>query len=79
MPIASIAGLCFAMGADVRYTHAAASLGFTFVGLGLHPGMGSTFTISAAAGSQVASRMLLTGETVKGEDIGPGRPSGVHG
>eukprot|EP00966_Prymnesium_polylepis_P025219 581641-Prymnesium_polylepis.1 len=61
------AGLCFAMGADVRYTHASASLGFTFVGLGLHPGMGCTHTIASVAGTQVASKMLLSGEVVKGD------------
>lgn len=62
------AGLCFAMAADVRFTHHAASLGFTFVGLGLHPGMGCTHTIPSVCGTQVASRMLLSGEVVRGEE-----------
>lgn len=62
------AGLCFAMGADMRVTHDAAKLGFTFVGLGLHPGMGCTHTIAAACGGQAASRMLLTGDVVSGDE-----------
>lgn len=62
------AGCCFAMGADLRVTHDAAKLGFTFVGLGLHPGMGATHTVAAAAGGQAASRMLLTGDVVSGAD-----------
>lgn len=63
------AGLCFAMAADIRVTHDAAMLGFTFVGLGLHPGMGCTHTITAACGSgQVASRLLLTGDVVTGTE-----------
>ena len=62
------AGLCFAMGADVRVTHDAAKLGFTFVGLGLHPGMGCTHTIAAACGGQAASRLLLTGDVISGAE-----------
>jgi len=56
------------MGADLRVTHHKAKLGFTFVGLGLHPGMGSTHTIALAAGLQTASRVLLTGDIVSGEE-----------
>ena len=59
------AGRCFAMAADVRVTHDKAKLGFTCVGLGLHPGMGATHTIALAAGAQTASRMLLTGDMVE--------------
>lgn len=56
------------MGADIRVTHDAAKLGFTFVGLGLHPGMGCTHTIARAAGGQAASRLLLTGDVVRGAE-----------
>ena len=52
------AGACFAMAADVRFTHAAAKIGFTFVGLGLHPGMGATHSLPAAVGPQVHARSL---------------------
>ena len=50
------AGACFAMAADVRFTHAAAKIGFTFVGLGLHPGMGATHSLPSAVGPQVHAR-----------------------
>ena len=62
------AGACFAMASDVRYTHSKAKIGFTFVGLGLHPGMGATHSLAAAAGPQVASRLLLSGDVLSGDD-----------
>ena len=62
------AGACFAMASDVRYMHAKAKIGFTFVGLGLHPGMGATHSLAAAAGPQVASRLLLSGDVLSGDD-----------
>lgn len=62
------AGLCLAMGTDIRVTHDKAKLGFTFVGLGLHPGMGCTHTIAANAGGQAAARLLLTGDVVSGAE-----------
>ena len=62
------AGLCFALATDVRYTHDAASLGLTFVGLGLHPGMGGTHTLAAVAGAQAANRMLLSGDVITGSE-----------
>ena len=43
-------------------------MGFTFVGLGLHPGMGATHTIAAACGGQAASRLLLTGDVISGAE-----------
>ncbi len=62
------AGMSFAMGADIRVTHDKAKLGFNFVALGLHPGMGCTHTVASAASGQAASRMLLTGDLVSGEE-----------
>jgi enoyl-CoA hydratase/carnithine racemase len=56
------------MAADIRVTHDAAKLGLTFVGLGLHPGMGCTHTVAAATNHQVANRMLLTGDVVSGSE-----------
>ena len=61
------AGLCFALACDVRIASPSAKLGVTFVGLGLHPGMGCTHTLPALVGPQVAARMLLTGELLTGE------------
>jgi enoyl-CoA hydratase/carnithine racemase len=63
------AGLCFAMASDIRVTTHDAKLGYTFVSLGLHPGMGGTYyTAMATNNSQVASRLLLTGELITGAE-----------
>lgn len=60
------AGLCFAMACDVRVAAKNAKLGFTFVGLGLHPGMGATHLVASVAGHEVAARLLLTGDIISG-------------
>ena len=62
------AGLALALAADVRFTCDAAKFSFNFVGLGLHPGMGSTHQLAAIAGTQVASAMLLSAETINGAE-----------
>ena len=62
------AGFCFAMACDIRIAAEKAKLGFTFVGLGLHPGMGATHLIAGVAGMEVAMRMLLTGDIISGAD-----------
>jgi len=62
------AGLCFAMACDVRIVAASAKLGFTFVGLGLHPGMGATHLVASVAGYEVAHRLLLSGDLVSGAE-----------
>ena len=62
------AGLCFAMGCDVRVASASAKMGFTFVGLGLHPGMGATHLVASVAGYETAYHLLLTGDVVSGRE-----------
>ena len=62
------AGMALALGCDVRIASAKARLGFTFVGLGLHPGMGCTHFLPQIAGPEVAARLLLTGEKVTGAE-----------
>jgi enoyl-CoA hydratase len=62
------AGLCLALGCDLRVAGAGAALGITFVGIGLHPGMGATHFLPRLVGPQVAARMCLTGETITGEE-----------
>src|SRR4029450_1606769 len=37
------AGLCFALGCDLRIAAADAKMGMTFTKLGIHPGMGATY------------------------------------
>lgn len=60
------AGMCFALACDLRVAALDTKLGFTFVGLGLHPGMGCTHYLPGIVGEQQAARLLLTGEVVSG-------------
>lgn len=62
------AGLCVALGADVRVAFEKAKLGVTFVQLGLHPGMGSTHFLPQIVGPQAAARLLLSGEVISGTE-----------
>lgn len=62
------AGLCFAMACDIRVASARAKMGFTFVGLGLHPGMGATHLVASVAGFETAYRLLLTGDVITGQE-----------
>lgn len=62
------AGMCLALACDLRVCARDAKLGLTFVGLGLHPGMGATHLLPTLVGHQTASRLLLTGEVIGGEE-----------
>ena len=62
------AGACVSLGCDVRVASDDSKLGFTFVGLNLHPGMGCTHYLPSIAGPEAASRLLLTGEVVSGAE-----------
>jgi enoyl-CoA hydratase len=58
------AGLCFALGCDLRVAHESAKLGMTFVKLGIHPGMGATWSLPRLVGPAVAADLLYTGRMV---------------
>jgi len=60
------AGLALALATDLRVVAQEAKLGLTFVGLGLHPGMGATFFTDRAIGRQRAHWALLTGARFSG-------------
>lgn len=62
------AGLCLALACDIRIAAHDAKLGLTFVKLGLHPGMAATHLLPALIGHQNASRLLLTGDVISGEE-----------
>ena len=62
------AGACLALTCDLRVTSATAKIGFTFTGLGLHPGMGATYLLPRLVGHQQAARLLLSSEVISGEE-----------
>lgn len=63
------AGLCLAVGAcDLRVASHKATMGFTFVKLGLHPGMAATHFAPLLLGPAVAADLLLTGRVIEAEE-----------
>ncbi|HVN38073.1 MAG TPA: enoyl-CoA hydratase/isomerase family protein [Myxococcota bacterium] len=62
------AGLCVALACDLRIAARDAKLGLNFTRLGLHPGMGATWTLPRLVGSAPAAELLYTGRTITGED-----------
>jgi len=55
------AGLGVALGCDLRYAAEGATMGTTYINIGLHPGMGATHLLPYHVGHAVAAEMLLTG------------------
>lgn len=67
------AGLCVGAACDIRIAAEGAKLGFTFVKLGLHPGMGATYFLPRVIGAASAAELMLTGrviESAEAERIG---------
>lgn len=62
------AGLCLACAADIRIAADNTKLGFTFLKLGLHPGMGGTFLVPRIIGRSAATELLLTGRIIAAEE-----------
>ena len=62
------AGLCLACACDIRLAATGAKLGFTFTRLGLHPGMGATYTLRQVVGPAWAAELMLTGRTIDAEE-----------
>lgn len=62
------AGLCITLGCDFRVAARDAKLAFNFAQLGIHPGMGATWTLPRLVGPAVAADLLYTGRTVSGEE-----------
>ncbi|GAM22688.1 hypothetical protein SAMD00019534_058630, partial [Acytostelium subglobosum LB1] len=62
------AGMCLAMATDLRLISSKARMGVTFVDLGIHPGMAATHFMPRLLGHQVASRLMLTGDVIQGEE-----------
>lgn len=62
------AGVCLALGCDIRLAAAGAKLGVTFLNLGLHPGMGTTHLLPQAVGYANAAELIFTGRVVDAEE-----------
>jgi len=62
------AGLCVALACDIRYVAAEAKLGLNFTKLGLHPGMGASWTLPRLVGPARAAELLYTSRIVSGEE-----------
>ena len=62
------AGLCVALACDVRIASSQASLGLNFSALGLHPGMGATWTLPRLVGEAHAAELLFSSRLFTGTE-----------
>jgi enoyl-CoA hydratase len=63
------AGLCVGLACDLRVVAQEAKLGLNFTKLGLHPGMGATWTLPRLVGPALAAELLYTGRLLRGEEV----------
>ncbi|HPG26061.1 MAG: enoyl-CoA hydratase/isomerase family protein [Spirochaetaceae bacterium] len=64
------AGLCVALGCDLRFVAREARLGLNFTRLGVHPGMAATWNLPRLVGPAVAAELLYTSRLIDGEEAG---------
>ena len=62
------AGLCVALACDVRIASSDAKLGLNFTQLGLHPGMGATWTLPRLVGAARAAEILFSSRVLQGDE-----------
>ncbi len=62
------AGLCVACACDFRVASETTKLGFTFLKLGLHPGMGATYFVPRIVGASMATELLVTGRVISADE-----------
>jgi enoyl-CoA hydratase len=62
------AGCCVALACDMRIVAREAKLGLNFTRLGLHPGMGASWTLPRLVGPAHAAELLYTGRIIDGEE-----------
>jgi enoyl-CoA hydratase len=62
------AGLCVALACDVRVAATTAKLGLNFTALGLHPGMGATWTLPRLVGPAHAAELLFSSRILSGAE-----------
>ena len=63
------AGAALALTCDLRYAAASARFAVPFAGLGLHPGMATTWLLPEIVGMAAARDLLLTGRLVESEEM----------
>lgn len=61
------AGGCLALACDMRIAAQDAKLGFTFIKLGINPGMGSEYFLSRLVGPARTLELLMTGDILTAE------------
>ncbi|MGH7500644.1 MAG: enoyl-CoA hydratase/isomerase family protein [Longimicrobiales bacterium] len=61
------AGACLALACDLRVASETASIGFTFLRVGLHPDWGGSFFLPRLVGLAVASEAVYTGGMINAE------------
>lgn len=61
-------GLAFALLCDIRIALTTAKLAANFARVGIHPGMGITYTLPRAVGLERASELLFTARFITGEE-----------
>ena len=62
------AGAAFTLGCDLRLLAEGARIGFNFLNLGLHPGMGATHLLPQTVGVATAADLLLTGRLASADE-----------
>lgn len=62
------AGFCFASACDIRIADSTCKLSAPFTRLALHPGMGGSYFLPKAFGSEVARDLMLTGRRMLAEE-----------
>lgn len=61
------AGACLALACDLRIASEAASIGFTFVRVGLHPDWGGSYFLPRLVGHALAAELIYTGGMIGAE------------
>jgi 2-(1,2-epoxy-1,2-dihydrophenyl)acetyl-CoA isomerase len=65
--VAAGAGACLALACDLRIASESASIGFTFLRIGLHPDWGGTWFLQRLAGPAAAAEFIFTGGMISAE------------